>query len=582
MRRKSGIAIVATLVILVLVGLLVFGTFYTTQIEQFVTRNDATSTQANYIAQAGLQKYKTALFQNFRWTLGQPAVNANACENPLYVGIDWDRNGPDAMQTFDSQGRMVFTENIAGGQATITIRRDANDRNYMTITSVGRFAGAQSSVRAVFNLANAGLSRYAVVAGRGLGQESINGNARIRGGVFIEGDQSNPTRRVFAGSGNLEISNNYDLAGSQGNTFLSSRVSPAQTNNLCASFRVRWGTIGLTGSAGLGAPNSQQNPNNNLVDIKIGDPSLETSYPSLALAYDNQGIIRNQTCSRGFCAPFVGRYDISDAESPRFPRLEDPGTCGSGSNWRTCIRNDARGVILTQGQALPTMPTAGLPLGATWSDQSSCSAFRNQATITLNNTSYDCRVVVGSIPIAGFRYNHSTSQLEVYGTTVLQGFNLVVGRTITYSVYGYNQTGNRAATLLLESRNGSGGNLTFNGSLGPDGTARFPQQALALMAEGNANEEFSVLYGSNNVAVAAFIYSGRRFAMSGSQSALAGMAIVESLCANTTGSANNRRCGGQGASDIFYVDPGFNLPGALSSGLNRTVPVFQILSYERF
>lgn len=88
MRSKSGIAIVATLVILVLVGLLVFGTFYTTQIEQFVTRNDSTSTQANYIAQAGLQKYKTALFQNFRWAMGQPAVNANACENPLYVGID--------------------------------------------------------------------------------------------------------------------------------------------------------------------------------------------------------------------------------------------------------------------------------------------------------------------------------------------------------------------------------------------------------------------------------------------------------------------------------------------------------------
>lgn len=486
------------------------------------------------------------------------------------------------MQSFDSQGRMVFTENIAGGQATVTIRRDANDRNYMTITSVGRFAGAQSSVRAVFSLANAGLPRYAVVVGRGLGQESINGNARIRGGVFIEGDQSSPTRRVFAGSGNLEISNHYDLAGSQGNTFLSVRVSPVQMNNLCASFRVRWGTIELTGSAGLGSENTQQNPNNNLVDIKIGDPSLETSLPSLALAYNNQGIIRNQTCSRGFCAPFVGRYDISDAESPRFPRLDDPGTCGGGLSWRTCIRNDARGVVLTRGQGLPAMPTVGLPPGAVWNDQNSCSAFLSQATVTLDNTSYDCRVVVGSTPIAGFRYNHNTSQLEAYGTTVLQGFNLVFGRTIAYSVYGYNQSGNRAATLLFESRNGSGGSITFNGSLGPDGTARFPQQALALMAEGNTSEELSVLYGSNNVAVAAFIYSGRRFAMSGSQSALAGMAIAESLCANTTGSGSNRRCGGQGASDIFYVDPGFNLPGALSLGLNRTVPVFQILSYERF
>ncbi|MCS7069493.1 MAG: hypothetical protein RMK51_09520 [Meiothermus sp.] len=576
MRRKSGIAIVATLVILVLVGLLVFGTFYTTQIEQFVTRNDATSTQANYIAQAGLQKYKTALFQNFRWALGQPAANVGACENPLYLGIDWDRNGPGPMQTFNSQGQMVFTENVAGGQATVTIRRDANDPNYMTITSVGRFAGAQSSVRAVFNLANAGLLRYAVVAG-GVRQESINGNARIRGGVFIEGDQSNPERRVFAGSGNLEISNNYDLAGSQGNAFLSSRVSPVQTNNLCASFRVRWGTIGLTGSAGLGR-NGQ-----NLVDIKIGDPSLVPNYPSLALAYNNQGIIQNQTCANGFCAPFVGRYDITDAESPRFPRLDDSGTCGAGLSWRTCIRNDARGVILTRGEALPPMPTTGLPTGATWSDANSCSSFLNQATITLNNTAYDCRVVVGSTPIAGFRYQPN-GQLEVYGTTVLQGFNIVFDRAISYSAYGYNQTGNRAAALLLESRNGSGGNITFNANFGPDGTARFPQQTLALLAEGNPNpnDNFSVLYGNNNVAVAALIYSGKTFAMSGSQSALAGMAIVESLCANTTGNANNRQCGGQGASDIFYVDPGFNLPGALAAIPGTRVAAFQILSYERF
>ncbi len=579
MRAKSGIAIVATLVILVLVGLLVFGTFYTTQIEQFVTRNDATSTQANYIAQAGLQKYKTALFQNFRWALGQPTASVGACENPLYVGIDWDRNGPGSMQTFNSQGQMVFTENIAGGQATITIRRDANDPNYMTITSVGRFAGAQSSVRAVFYLANAGFTRYAVVAGNGLGQESINGNARIRGGVFIEGDRNNPSRTVFAGSGNLEISNNYDLTGSQGNTFLSERVSPVQASNLCASFRVRWGTITLTGSAGLGAQNSQQNPNNNLVDIKIGDPSLVTNYPSLALAYNNQGIIQNQTCTNGFCAPFVGRYDITDAESPRFPRLDDPGTCGSGLSWRQCIRNDARGVILTRGQTLPDLSTLGFPSDASWG--STCQAFVNQASVNLGNTEYDCRVLLGSTPIAGFRYQ-ANGQLEVYGTTVLRGFNLTIDRTVTYSAYGYNQTGNRAATLLLESLNGVGGNIRFNANFGPDGTARFPQQALALLAEGNTNDQFSVLYGANNVAVAAFIYSGRRFAMSGSQSALAGMAIVESFCANTTGNANNPRCGGQGASDIFYVDPGFNLPGALAAGLGRNVPVFQILSYERF
>jgi len=577
MRRKSGIAIVATLVILVLVGLLVFGTFYTTQIEQFVTRNDSTSTQANYIAQAGLQKYKTALFQNFRWALGQPAVNASACENPLYAGIDWDRNGPGTMQTFNSQGQMVFTENIAGGQATVTMRRDANDRNYMTITSVGRFAGAQSSVRAVFNLANAGLLRYAVVAGSGSGQRAITGGARVRGGVFIEGDQNNPAERVFVGSGSMEISNSYNLSG---NSLLSTRVVPVQVGNLCASFRVRWGTIGIGGSAGLGSANTQQNPNNNLVDIKIGDPILVPSHPNLALAYTTSGnsqLITNQTCTP-FCASFVGRYDISDAESPRFPRLDGPGTCGANQTWRQCIIADARNVVFTRGNFLPA-----LPAGASWSNAASCSAILNQTTISLDSTTIDCRFNLNGRAAGGFYYtpNGNDGVLEVYGSVVMQGFNLQTTRgsnqprSILYRAYGYDQSGRAATILLQRGSDGNGGRLLLRGNLLPDGTAPFPQQALALMAEGSSNDPTSVQYGDNQMTVAAFIYSAKRITMSGSQSALVGMVIADSLCVDSS-------CNNQGSTDIYYVDPGINLPGALAAVPGTRVAVFQILSYERF
>ncbi len=577
MRRKSGIAIVATLVILVLVGLLVFGTFYTTQIEQFVTRNDSTSTQANYIAQAGLQKYKTALFQNFRWALSQPATNAGACENPLYVGIDWDRNGPEAMQTFDSQGQMVFTENIAGGQATVTIRRDANDPNYMTITSVGRFAGAQSSVRAVFNLANAGLLRYAVVAGSGSGQRAIAGGAKIHGGVFIEGDQNNAAERVFVGIGNMEISNNYNLSG---NSLLSTRVAPAQASNLCASFRVRWGTIGIGGSAGLGSANTQQNPNNNLVDIKIGDPSLVPSHPNLALAYttsNNPQLITNQSCSP-FCAPFVGRYDISDAESPRFPLLNGPGTCGASQTWRQCIIADARNVVFTRGSSLPVLPE-----GASWNDANSCEAILSQQTIKLDANPIDCRFNLNGRPAGGFYYtpNGNEGVLEVYGSVAMQGFSLRTTRgnnqprNILYRAYGYDQSGRAATILLQRGSDGNGGRLLLRGNLLPDGTAPFPQQALALMAEGSSSDPISVQYEHNQMTVAAFIYSAKRFTMSGSQSALVGMVIADSLCVDSS-------CNNQGSTDIYYVDPGINLPGALAAVPGTRIAMFQILSYERF
>lgn len=577
MRRKSGIAIVATLVILVLVGLLVFGTFYTTQIEQFVTRNDATSTQANYIAQAGLQKYKTALFQNYRWALPRAATSLNACDNPLGGGIDWDRDGPGGVATYP----ISFTENIGGGQAVVTINRDQNDPNYMTITSVGTFAGARSRVRAVFNLANAGLLRYAVVAGSGSGQRAINGGANVRGGVFIEGDQTDPTRNVFVGSGNMQIANTYDLSA---NSLLSTRVVPARANNLCSSFRVRWGVIGLGGNAGLGSANTQQSPNNNLVDIKIGDPSLVPANPTLALAYTttpNPSLITNQDCQRGFCSQFVGRYDISDAESPRFPRLDGPGTCGSNQTWRQCIVSDARNVVFVRGAALPT-----LPVGATWSNASSCGAILNQTTISLDNTTIDCRFNLNGIAAGGFYYapNGTDGTLEVYGSVVMQGFNMRSNRgnnqarNILYRAYGYNQSNPRAATILLQSFTSGqnrGGVLTLNGDVLPDGSATFPQQVLALMAEGNANDVVSVDFARPGMTVAAMIYSGKRFILSGSQATLAGMILSDSFCTNSN-------CNGGGSADIYYIDPGLNLPGALAAIPGTRVAVFQILSYERF
>ena len=50
--NAKGIALVATLALMVVIALLVFGTFFTTQIELWTTRNDTTSVQAFYAAEA--------------------------------------------------------------------------------------------------------------------------------------------------------------------------------------------------------------------------------------------------------------------------------------------------------------------------------------------------------------------------------------------------------------------------------------------------------------------------------------------------------------------------------------------------
>lgn len=94
MRRPKGIALVITLSLLLLIALLVFGTFFTTQLELWITRNDTSSVQAFYAAEAGLQKYKAALFQQYVWqerTGGNPTTGGSTvCYSSLSAGIDWN------------------------------------------------------------------------------------------------------------------------------------------------------------------------------------------------------------------------------------------------------------------------------------------------------------------------------------------------------------------------------------------------------------------------------------------------------------------------------------------------------------
>ena len=83
--------------ILVVVGILVAGSFLSTRLELGITRNDTTSIQAKYVADAGLEKYKAALFQYYRFvedTLNNSTTNPTrtACYSRIGAGLDWYRN----------------------------------------------------------------------------------------------------------------------------------------------------------------------------------------------------------------------------------------------------------------------------------------------------------------------------------------------------------------------------------------------------------------------------------------------------------------------------------------------------------
>jgi len=92
--RRKGIALVATLAVVAVIAVLVFGTFFTTQLEIWTTRNDVTANQAYAVAQAGIQKYKTLAFQAFRYYLnninayGSELARYAQCGNLLTIGLD--------------------------------------------------------------------------------------------------------------------------------------------------------------------------------------------------------------------------------------------------------------------------------------------------------------------------------------------------------------------------------------------------------------------------------------------------------------------------------------------------------------
>lgn len=90
--RAKGVALVATLALMLIIALLVFGTFFRSQIELWVTRNDTTSVQAFYAAEAGLQKYKAVLFQQYVWREQQ--INRGGWTRVLYLFSNRYRSVP--------------------------------------------------------------------------------------------------------------------------------------------------------------------------------------------------------------------------------------------------------------------------------------------------------------------------------------------------------------------------------------------------------------------------------------------------------------------------------------------------------
>ncbi len=587
--KTTGVALITALSILLVVALLVLGTVFTTNIETAVTRNDTTATQANYVARAGLQKYKADLFQYYRWIEENFNQGANpprtACFSRIGQGLDWDRNASTPVLDWNGNSIVFPQETVRDaygnpiGSYNVTLFRDLNNNKRYTLQAVGTSSGARSTVRTTFVLDNTGVIEQAIFSGRGQANKFINGGTTIRGGIYVVGDENNPNATVFNSNGNFSLLNDYDLTAGKYSP-VTNRVSSGnrKAENLCSTLRVEDGRVELDGSVKLG------DPDNKLLGVYIGD--------------EPEDIVVNQTLlecagSKGICTDDgPDLFDLNNA--PDFPHFDDPPSQGcSLATWRDCIRDDASNnglrVIYKVVGGVPT-PQVQVPVGAILSsDFATClNALKNQE-ITLDATDIDCTFEYPAGVKQGFEYNAaSPGRLEVYGTINLQGYNLTVAREIEYTARTYDSSSSyvQNASIVMETDpTYGGGDIDVNANLlthTKGSNDQFPDHVLALLAENDVFQDGDF--------VMAPIYAGNTFRIV-KDNTLIGSVVADYFCTTGAGGTTSKqkkqnsvsssdKCNAGQNSEVVYVNTGNNKPAIMKQIENAGIPVFTILSYE--
>jgi hypothetical protein len=580
MQTRSGVALVTSLAIVMVVGVLVLGAMLTTQVELFVTRNDSTSAQAQYVAQAGLQTYKAGLFQNFRWIEGGTLTGSltDACINSLAAGIDFDRIG--SVVAWDQNRIVVPQQTVLDangnpiGTFDVVIMRDPDNVSRITIQSVGRtLAGgdtrtATSTARATFVIRNSSTLEQAIFAGDGSGMRFLNGNTTVYGGIYVVGNRDNADELVWEANGNFSIFNSYDKT-ANATTLQSFLAADAmQSSNLCAALRVESGRIGVGGSTQVGTPDSP------LLTVAVGRglEDIDTSQGGTLACMSNKGVCVESP---------VGPFDIDNP--PDFPLLDetlDTELCQG--LWRDCVQDEAvdDGLVIARagGGLLPTASLEPLVLG----DMSSeCADFITAAltsgTFVFNTVSVDCTAPREDGRTIGFEYvwNGSYGVFTTHGNLNFRGFDLRFDQHTRYAANSRDEDGtNRTfANLSVERSGTSGGHFAVAGSfVAEQSHGRFPFNVLSIVAEDTVH-----LGGGNNTYVTAPIYAGEQFRIR-EMTQLFGQVIANEFC--TTNVHNACSIAGTPA-EIVFVPTGENRAKSFRAiAPTGGIPTFRVEAYE--
>lgn len=276
-KPTQGFALVTTLLITAVVGVLVTGSLMLATVNRRISANDSLSTQALNVAQAGTAFWKAELASLYRFMLDNPdlyedeltAYQADttnppiACDNYFAIGLDLNRDGtietPNA-KTATKANPQPLTPDITvpvGGAAGSVRAAFYINGSAVGLRSRSLFSGTRATVVEEFTLNQANIWNNAVFASTTAANATIRGRVAIRGSVHILGEDVAEGDTVLAVSGNSAIGNTYqNLVGSVDGDVTSTanpmRLTNQRPTDLCATLRVKKGKVSIEGSANIG------------------------------------------------------------------------------------------------------------------------------------------------------------------------------------------------------------------------------------------------------------------------------------------------------------------------------------------
>jgi type II secretory pathway pseudopilin PulG len=334
---QQGFAIVATLLVVAIIGVMVAGSLWLSSLNRQISSNDAVTTQVVNVAQAGnaywkaelvsLYKYMMDNFPKYDTAITNYVNNGGniSCGNYFAIGLDLDRNG-----TIDqTNGSTLPNVSIPAGSQTGTVstRFDVVGSS-IKLTAQGRLGSSKATVVDEFNISSADIWNNAVFSDDGSSNGTVSGRAEIRGAVHILGENPPSNNIVLDITGTFGLGNTYrQLNPSLGVTASELRLSNGDPQDLCAVLRVRKGDIKM----------NQGNPQLGYAENTNADPFVD----NLQGIYTNGQILGGVENSNIFSKNGMSaKYDSGDTY--KFPMLNDTIPNSSPiTTWAQKLRNNS-------------------------------------------------------------------------------------------------------------------------------------------------------------------------------------------------------------------------------------------------